>query len=186
MNPLPDIEAALDDLAVDAPSSLADRTLVAVGLADAYAPIETAIGPIWVAFNGLGVSAVESAPSAEAFETRLLAEHARHAHRLDQLPPRLASAIQRRLAGDRRVTIPLDLRGHSRFEQDVWRKALEIPAAKSAPESAIHAFWPCSSPKPWHPEVVEITARSIAIASSTFRFVPADTSVGARTRFAST
>ena len=139
MNPSPDIEAALDDLAVNAPSSLADRTLVAVGLADAYAPIETTIGRIWVAFNGLGVSAVESAPSAKAFEARLLAEHARRAHRLDQLPPRLARAIQRRLAGDSRVSIPLDLRGHSSFERDVWLKALEIPRGEVRPYGWIAA-----------------------------------------------
>ena len=48
-------------------------------------------------------------------------------------PPRLASAIARRLDGDRRVRIPLDLRGHSPFEQDVWRKALEIPRGEVRP-----------------------------------------------------
>jgi len=61
------------------------------------------------------------------------AEHGRPAHRLDALPPRLASAIQRRLAGDRRVNVPLDLRGHSSFETDVWMKALEIPRGEVRP-----------------------------------------------------
>jgi O-6-methylguanine DNA methyltransferase len=128
-NTAPDaaLEAALDDLSVEAPEGLADRTLVSVGLADAYASIDTVIGPIWVAFNGRGVSTVESAESAEAFEARVLATRRRAAHRLDALPPRLASAIQRRLGGDRRVQIPLDLRGHSTFQTDVWMKALEIP-----------------------------------------------------------
>ena len=139
MTPLTDIEAALDKLAVVAPAGLVDRTLVAVGLADAYAPIDTAIGRVWVAFNGLGVSAVESAESGPAFEARLLATHRRQAHRLDQLPPRLASAIQRRLAGDRRVNIPLDLRGHSDFEKDVWMKALEIPRGEVRPYGWIAA-----------------------------------------------
>ena len=139
MTPLTDIEAALDELAVAAPAGLVDRTLVAVGLADAYAPIETAIGRVWVAFNGLGVSAVESAESGPAFEARLLATHRRQAHRLDQLPPRLAGAIQRRLAGDRRVNIPLDLRGHSDFEKDVWMKALEIPRGEVRPYGWIAA-----------------------------------------------
>jgi O-6-methylguanine DNA methyltransferase len=139
MTPLTDIEAALDELAVAAPAGLVDRTLVAVGLADAYAPIDTAIGPVWVAFNGLGVSAVESAESGPAFEARLLASHRRRAHRLDQLPARLANAIQRRLAGDRRVNIPLDLRGHSDFEKDVWMKALEIPRGEVRPYGWIAA-----------------------------------------------
>ena len=52
---------------------------------------------------------------------------------MDALPPRLADAIVRRLGGDRRVRIDLDLRGHSPFEQDVWRKALEIPRGEVRP-----------------------------------------------------
>lgn len=89
----PAIELALSGLLVDAPAGLADRTLVAVGLADAYAPIETVIGRIWVAFNGLGVDALETANSAEAFAERLRATHGRPAHRLAELPPRLSAAI---------------------------------------------------------------------------------------------
>jgi O-6-methylguanine DNA methyltransferase len=134
-----DIEKALDDLGVDAPAGLADRTLVAVGLADAYGPLETVIGPIWVAFNGLGVSALESAQSGPAFEARFRASHGRPAHRLAELPPRLTAAIQRRLDGDRRVSIPLDLRGHSTFEKDVWLKALEIPRGEVRPYGWIAA-----------------------------------------------
>ena len=133
------IEAALHDLAVAAPKGLSDRTLIAVGLADAYAPIDTAIGQIWVAFNGLGVSSVESAVSAAAFEARALATRGRRAHGVSVLPPRLASAIQRRLAGDRRVNIPVDLRGHTAFETDVWMKALEIPRGEVRPYGWIAA-----------------------------------------------
>ena len=129
----PAIEAALRDLSTAAPEGLAERTLVAVGLADAYGPLETVIGPLWVAFNGLGVSAVEAAASGAAFEERLQATRGRSAHRLAELPPRLSSAIRRRLDGDRRVSIPLDLRRHSAFEQDVWRKALEIPRGEVRP-----------------------------------------------------
>ena len=57
----------------------------------------------------------------------------------DALPDRLARAIDRRLAGDRRVRIDLDLRGHSEFEQDVWRKALEIPRGEVRPYGWIAA-----------------------------------------------
>ncbi len=127
------IETALDALVVAAPAGLTDRTLVAVGLADAYAPIDTPIGPIWVAFNGLGVSAVESAQDGPAFEASLLASRGRPAHRMQGLPPSLSAAIRRRLAGDRRVNLPLDLRGHSDFEKDVWLKALEIPRGEVRP-----------------------------------------------------
>ncbi len=127
------VETALGELRIEAPEGLEDRTLVAVGLAEAYARIDTVIGQIWVAFNGRGVSTVESATSGTAFEARVLATRGRPAHRLDALPARLATAIQRRLSGDRRVQIPLDLRGHSAFETDVWMKALEIPRGEVRP-----------------------------------------------------
>ena len=48
-------------------------------------------------------------------------------------PPAWRRAIARRLDGDRRVRLPLDLRGHSAFEQDVWRKALDIPRGEVRP-----------------------------------------------------
>jgi len=133
------IGAALDELAVPAPGGLSDRTLVAVGLADAYAPLDTVIGPIWVAFNGIGLSTIESAGSGPEFEARFRATHGRPAHRLDVLPPGLTAAIHRRLDGDRRVSIPLDLRGHTEFEKDVWMKALEIPRGEVRPYGWIAA-----------------------------------------------
>src|SRR6185503_1732876 len=57
----------------------------------------------------------------------------------DALPERLASAIRRRLDGDRRVRIPLDLRGHTPFEVMVWMKALEIPRGEVRPYAWIAA-----------------------------------------------
>ena len=47
--------------------------------------------------------------------------------------PALARAIERRLAGDRRARIELDLRGSTEFEQAVWLKALEIPRGEVRP-----------------------------------------------------
>ena len=52
---------------------------------------------------------------------------------------RLATAIARRLGGDRRVRIDLDLRGHTDFERDVWHKALEIPRGEVRPYGWIAA-----------------------------------------------
>jgi O-6-methylguanine DNA methyltransferase len=127
------IEAAIATLAEPAPPSLAHGALVAVGLADDYAVIESPVGPLRVAWNGRGVSAVESAPDDHAFEIRFLARTGRRAERRDSLPADLARAIERRLAGDRRARIELDLRGSSEFEQAVWLKALEIPRGEVRP-----------------------------------------------------
>ena len=127
------IEAALATLVEPAPPHLAHGALVAVGLADDYALIDSPVGPLMVAWNGRGVSAVESAPDDHAFTMRFLARTGRRAERRDALPAGLARAIERRLAGDRRARIQLDLRGSSEFEQAVWLKALEIPRGEVRP-----------------------------------------------------
>jgi O-6-methylguanine DNA methyltransferase len=127
------IEAALARLGVAAPASLAPSVLADVGLADRYARFDSPLGPLVVAWNGLGVSAVEAAPDDAAFEANHLARTGRPAHRVERVPDRLAAAIARRLDGDRRVRIDLDLRGHSDFERDVWQKALQIPRGEVRP-----------------------------------------------------
>jgi O-6-methylguanine DNA methyltransferase len=129
---------ALADLTVTAPPSLRTSVLVEVGLADRYGLVDSPLGPLVVAWNGLGVVSVDIAGDDGAFEARHLASTGRHAIPSD-VPQRLANAIARRLEGDRRVRIPLDLRGHSPFEQDVWKKALEIPRGEVRPYGWIAA-----------------------------------------------
>src|SRR6185295_5978822 len=73
------------------------------------------------------------------FETTHRTRTGRVAYRADRLPDRLAAAITRRLEGDRRVRIDLDLRGHTDFERDVWLKALEIPHGEVRPYGWIAA-----------------------------------------------
>jgi O-6-methylguanine DNA methyltransferase len=133
------IEKALATLAEPAPPMLAHDALAAVGLADDYASIHSPIGPLRVAWNGRGVSAVDGARDDRAFENAFLARTGRRAVRREALPPRLARAIERRLAGDRRARIALDLRGTSEFEQAVWLKALEIPRGEVRPYGWIAA-----------------------------------------------
>ncbi|HEX5014954.1 MAG TPA: methylated-DNA--[protein]-cysteine S-methyltransferase [Candidatus Limnocylindrales bacterium] len=133
------IEAALATLAEPAPPRLGHATLVAVGLADDYAEIATPLGALRVAWNGRGVSAVDGSVDDRTFERAFFARTGRHAERVGALPPRLGRAIERRLAGDRRNRIPLDLRGSTEFEQAVWLKALEIPRGEVRPYGWIAA-----------------------------------------------
>jgi O-6-methylguanine DNA methyltransferase len=135
----PTESAALGGLRETAPAGLAHATLVAVGLADDYAVIETPIGPLRVAWNGRGVSTVEAAADDAAFETRFHARTGRRAERRAVLPADLARKIERRLAGDRHNRIDLDLRGASDFERAVWMKALEIPRGEVRPYGWIAA-----------------------------------------------
>ena len=133
------IETALGELRTAAPSTLAPRTLTELGLADWYARMPSPIGDLVVAWNGLGVSEVEAAGDDATFETTHRTRTGRIAYRADRLPDRLAAAITRRLEGDRRVRIDLDLRGHTHFERDVWLKALEIPHGEVRPYGWIAA-----------------------------------------------
>lgn len=131
----PDVafEPALAALRATAPATLAPGVLVEVGLADRYARFDSPIGPLVVAWNGRGVSEVEATEDDAAFETAHRARTGRPAYRAEELPDRLAASIARRLEGDRRVRIDLDLRGHTDFERDVWLKALEIPHGEVRP-----------------------------------------------------
>jgi len=136
---LGDVEAALASLATPAPRSLAHRTLVAVGLADEYATMDSPIGRVFVAWNGRGVSAVDAAGDAATFEARFRVDHGRPIHAAAAVPARFERALVRRLNGDRRTPLALDLRGRTDFERAVWLKALEIPRGEVRPYGWIAA-----------------------------------------------
>lgn len=122
-----------------APAHLAEDILVEVGLADRMAPISSPLGTLWVAWNGRGVSEVEQADDGAAASARHAARSGRPTTLADQLPEALGGAIRRRLAGERHVRIPLDLRGRTAFEVAVWTKALEIPRGEVRPYGWIAA-----------------------------------------------
>jgi O-6-methylguanine DNA methyltransferase len=127
------IASELAGLRAAAPAGLSGGVLAVLGLADQYAPFDSPIGPLFVAWNGVGVVAVEAAPDAAGFESSHQERTGRRAHAAGRVPDPLARAIARRLSGDRRVRIDLDLRGHTAFERDVWHKALEIPRGEVRP-----------------------------------------------------
>jgi O-6-methylguanine DNA methyltransferase len=136
---LSDIESALASLAVRAPATLAPATLVAIGLADEYTSMDSPIGPVFVAWNGRGVSTVEAAGDPRRFEQRFGRAFGRPIRPATEIAPRLERALARRLAGDRRATLDLDLRGRTDFERAVWSKALEIPRGEVRPYGWIAA-----------------------------------------------
>ncbi len=135
----PMTEAALTGLREAAPAGLAHATLVAVGLADDFAVIDSPVGPLRVAWNGRGVSEVTGEIDDASFEARFHARTGRRARRVPGLPADLARKIEKRLAGDRHNRIDLDLRGATAFEQAVWMKALEIPRGEVRPYGWIAA-----------------------------------------------
>jgi O-6-methylguanine DNA methyltransferase len=133
------IETQLASLRTAAPVSVGEGALVAVGLADRYATVESPLGEAFVAWNGRGVSWVGLAGDPDAFEDTFRAHTGRPISRAADLPASLSRAIARRLAGDRRARIELDLRGATSFEAAVWRKTLEIPRGEVRPYGWIAA-----------------------------------------------
>ena len=100
------VDRALADLASRAPAGLATNVLVETGLADHYGWVSSPLGPLVVAWNGIGVSLVDVDSGGTDFETRHLRLTGRVAPRAsDGVPTALTAAIARRLAGDRRVRI---------------------------------------------------------------------------------
>jgi O-6-methylguanine DNA methyltransferase len=134
-----ELEPDLAALGVSAPPTLAPDVLVEVGLADRYATMESPVGALFVAWNGLGVSEIGEAADDRSFEAAHASRTSRPAMRAAAIPASLGTAIARRLAGDRRARVPLDLRGHTPFERDVWTKALEIPHGEVRPYGWIAA-----------------------------------------------
>jgi O-6-methylguanine DNA methyltransferase len=103
------------------------------------APFASPIGTLWIAWNGRGVAEVELDDDGPTAVARHEARTGRRTIPTDRLPGPLADALARRIAGEPRVRIPLDLRGRTEFEVSVWTKALEIPRGEVRPYGWIAA-----------------------------------------------
>ena len=99
--------------AVKAPPQLLGNVLEQIGLGDQYGAIESPLGPVFIAWNRLGVSAVMKTASPEEFEQRFAQRFGRKPRPATELPKDL---------GER-----FDLRSVTEFERAVLLKAREIP-----------------------------------------------------------
>ena len=149
------LAVALAELILPAPAALVQGALVRTGLADEWAELPSPLGPIAVAWNGRGISWIDRADDPEAFAERFAARVGRPLSRADAIPEKLARAVAARLDGDRRVRIPLDLRGRTPFEVAVWMKALEIPRGEVRPYGWVAA-------EIGHPKAVRAVGTALA------------------------
>jgi O-6-methylguanine DNA methyltransferase len=99
--------------AVQAPPRVVEGVLHKLGLNDEYGLLETPLGPVYVAWNRLGVSAVMKTATAEEFEQRFSERFHRKPSLALELPPDLGTRF--------------DLRSVTEFERAVLLKAREIP-----------------------------------------------------------
>jgi O-6-methylguanine DNA methyltransferase len=104
--------------AVQAPPRLLEAILDEVDLGDHFASLDSALGPVFVAWSGRGVSAVMKTATPEEFQARFEERFRRVPLPAPQLPARITSVKQ------------FDLRGVTEFERAVLLKALEIPVGE--------------------------------------------------------
>ena len=117
---------------VHAPGTLLSTVRDRIGPGDAYLRLETPIGPVFVAYNDVGVSAVARGTDAAEFERVFRARFGRPIRPADGLPEWVRRGLPQSLApaaptGRSRSALRFDLRGLSEFERAVLLKALEIP-----------------------------------------------------------
>jgi O-6-methylguanine DNA methyltransferase len=100
---------------VQAPPGVLAAILDEVDLGDRFASLETALGPVYVAWNRFGVSAVMKTATPEEFEARFRERFRRSPRPAPDLPAHMTEMKQ------------FDLRSVTEFERAVLLKALEIP-----------------------------------------------------------
>jgi O-6-methylguanine DNA methyltransferase len=126
----------LSALRAAAPGDLAPTVLVRVGLADEYFTADAGIGPIFIAYNGRGVSATAPADRPEGPDGFEAAFHARfgRAIRVARRPEAgVVGKVARALAEGRPHGLHFDMRGLTAFSTDVLEGALTIPPGEIRP-----------------------------------------------------
>ncbi len=127
-----DIESQLANDAPQPPEGLAQRTIVAAGAADEVASTDSPLGPVWVAWNGRGISAVSplfDVSTVDDFAQR----HRRHVYAASSLPRDLTAAIEAGLVRGETLGLPIDFRGLSPFQESVLHACATIPPGTVRP-----------------------------------------------------
>ena len=118
---------------VHAPATVLPAVLERVGLVEAFTALQTPIGPVYVAYNDRGVSAVMRAPSEAEFEREFRARFGRPLRRGAELPAAVMSMLHQQLGGVKGTQPRFDLRRLSEFERAVLLKVLQIPRGEVRP-----------------------------------------------------
>ena len=134
MNEMRVLTNQLRDLGrVEAPVSVLPSVLERTGHRDAYTRCDSPIGPVYVAYNGHGVSAVLASASADEFEAAFQSRFNRLLRYVESLPETLESPWRQHWQTGARPALPVDLRGLKDFERAVLEKAQEIPRGEMRP-----------------------------------------------------
>jgi O-6-methylguanine DNA methyltransferase len=134
------IRAGLRGLRQPAPERLNSRVSEALSPGDGYVEVDGPIGPLFVAFGARGISMIERATDAGAFEEQFAATFGRPLRRMERAPAPIRRAIDARIWGRRPLASPpLDLARLPQFERQVLLKTLEIPRGEVRPYAWVAA-----------------------------------------------
>jgi O-6-methylguanine DNA methyltransferase len=127
------ITNGLARLRTTAPPGMAGRVLAELDLIDRYARIDGPIGPMYVAFNGRGISAVVPVADEEAFLEHYRERVGGAAPVPGELPALMDRRLRKAITTGKLGTLPLDLGGLTDFQRKVLMKAAEIPPGQVRP-----------------------------------------------------
>lgn len=122
------LERELERLSVTAPSGVSGGVALGTGLSDGFSVFESPLGSVMVAFNPLGVSAVDL--FTDGFEERF-AERFRRRLLEAMPPPDWRELILRALAEGTPGALPVDFRSVTRFQRQVLRETAAIPRGET-------------------------------------------------------
>jgi O-6-methylguanine DNA methyltransferase len=111
----------------EAPATLLPSVMIRVGLGDSYTSLTSPIGPVFVAYNGTGISAVMRVADEQEFEQVFRERFGRRIYPASELPQLVQRAWAAHFSGQAVDAAAFDLRELSEFERAVLEKALNIP-----------------------------------------------------------
>jgi O-6-methylguanine DNA methyltransferase len=115
-------------------AALRRRLLQPQGAAEEhYAVLDTALGPLHIAYRGRVITGVGVATDGRAFERRRLERHGARPRRDAEPPTWLVTAVRSHLEGRRAFKGGVDLLGLTPFQQRVLAKVREIPRGEVRP-----------------------------------------------------
>jgi O-6-methylguanine DNA methyltransferase len=120
------VEIGIEGLVTRAPEHLLPGVLEEVGMADVLTTVQSPIGPVHVAWNGLGIRHLSTMVDQM--------EADRVSRRVDAPPEWLQQAFDKFFAGEH-PKLDYDLRGLSSFERDVLDATATVPTGEIRPYS---------------------------------------------------
>lgn len=130
-----EITQPLSRLVEQPPDQLTAQVLLETGTADGYMQQRAEVGPLWIAFNPRGISAVHAGGSAADFEEWFSLTHSRPLFPVIEMPPVLQRRLDKALETGRVGQLPIDWESMTSFQRKVLQKTVEILPGEVRPYS---------------------------------------------------